>query len=134
MTSVENLVFCQNSKIDNSGRMIIENLFTTILLPFLPTQFSFSIVFTVLGINPKAEHNLKLIFKNKNTNEIVFDTNNIPINNLTSNNDVPLEFQSINFNINLQNLIFKDGGIYVAIVYFDENNIGEREIFVYAKQ
>lgn len=126
-----NLLFCTTARNEPSGATAIDNLINFFMFDFLPTQFSFDVVFTISEFT-KGQHIIKFLIKDTANSEVILDTNNVNIDFKESINKTP-QLNCINFVLNIRNMVFKNAGIHRAELYFDNNCIGEKEFYVSKK-
>jgi hypothetical protein len=102
---------------------------------FIPSLFSFAIMFGILGIEQSKEHKIRVVFRGPNPNEgPILDTGdfNYPAND--QGKDLPLEMQGFLMNLNLRNVPLKYEGEYATDIYADGILLGTFPIKVKGKQ
>ena len=136
MPTVSTFIYCEstNKPSQPNEKLIVNNPYSIIRPPYLPTVFSFSIVMHILDLDfDKESHSMKLIFKKKDSESVIIDTNNIHLpakpKELQSIN-LPKEAQGININMEFLNVDLKESGFYVTEVYIDEEKIGSYPIYI----
>ena len=132
MFELENFIYCDSCR-KEENRLIIENIINILSLKFIPTQYSFGIVFNIKyntkDKNISKNHTLEFAFLNKDDNKIIVDIKDIPIAiPITSILENGTQF--LNFNLNLQNVPFEKEGCYASLIYIDGTLIGEKELYV----
>lgn len=102
-----------------------------VLMPVaLPGNFSFSIAFNIAGFDAAQENTVKITFSDP-SNNILYDTGNV-------NFQLPPEqikvngIASMQFDIDVRNLIFREAGLYSTKVMFNNSELGEYKIQVMA--
>lgn len=94
----------------------------------IPGNFSFSIACSIAGFDAFKENCVKIMFVDSNSN-ILYDTGNVKF-------QIPTEqiektgIASMQFNLDIRNLIFKEIGLYSTKVIFNDNDLGEYKIQV----
>lgn len=105
MVKLKILIFCSEvTNLQDKG-IIFSNIFSYLELEYMPTLFSFSAIFQVTGLEDGI-HIFIVTFKNNNSDEIIFHTYDLLIN-ISRNSKIPIEFDSANLTISLNNLYFK---------------------------
>jgi hypothetical protein len=82
---------------------------------------------------PKISKNTEFLLTNINNQLIINNTGDIikpaePDNPLRKK--IPSQFVGFSLGVDMRNVIFQKEGIYVLSVYFDNEKIGERELYV----
>ena len=129
MAKIDTIIFCSDSQSIMNGQLTINNPFTNFGFKFLPTQFSFSIVFRIMDYDA-GKHTLRIKLKNKESDEVLVDTNSINIE-LQKNKLVPPNHNSTNISLNLKNIVLSCEGSYVAEVLFDDQLLIEGSFYAY---
>ena len=137
MISVINFVYCLNviRKVnpDRTETVDASGILPVLLPESIPGNFSFSIVFTVLGINPKQLNNVQIQFKKDNV--IVADSGIIsiaPIDKLEKNS-LPDDYVGLNMSMDFRNIVFKKTGIYNTLIFINSKEIASEPIYVQGK-
>lgn len=99
------------------------------LMPIaIPGNFSFAIACSIAGFDASKENCVKIMFSDPNNN-ILYDTGEvkfqIPVEQIKANG-----IASMQFNIDIRNLVFREAGIYSTKVIFNDNELGEYKIQV----
>ena len=99
------------------------------LMPIaIPGNFSFAIACSIAGFDTSKENCVKIMFSDPNNN-ILYDTGEvkfqIPVEQIKANG-----IASMQFNIDIRNLVFREAGIYSTKVIFNDNELGEYKIQV----
>lgn len=131
MTRIKNFLYCLNIN-TREGKTDILGLLSTIVPEYIPGLFSFSINFTLLGLQ-EGEHLITVKFKNPDK-EVISMIENAPIQyKKDKESNVPDEYMGINLAAGLQNVNFTKSGLYMTQILLDDKNMGEFEIFVKGK-
>lgn len=96
----------------------------------IPGNFSFAIACSITGFNASKENEVQIIFSDPNNN-VLYDTGKVkfqlPPEQIKEN-----ESASIQFNIDIRNLIFRAVGLYSTKVMLNNKELGEYKIQVIA--
>jgi len=131
MVTIKNFLYCLNVN-TTDGRTDIIGALSAMSPEYIPGLFSFSINFTILNLT-EGEHLVTVKFKNPDK-EIITSIDNVKVEykkDVTSN--LPEEYVGINVAAGLQNVDFKNSGVYSTQVLLDGVDMGEFEIFVKGK-
>lgn len=129
MARLENVIFCLTAT--RSSNQISANNIMAVLTPeYIPGLFSFSVILTVLDVEPNSKHMIYVKFIDQHQ-EVIGEAKGEVI--LEDNSNIPSEYKGLNITINWTNLNIKTTGLYQLIVYWDTNQIGEKEIYVQGK-
>ena len=105
-------------------------ILSTMTPEYIPGLFTFSVVITILDINKTADHTFKVTFSSPN--EVVgVISGSFPA--LNTQNNLPDEYKGINLVVNCNNMNMKESGEYTLLVALDDDQIGEKKIFVKGK-
>lgn len=139
MAQVTYFIYCGNvdrKKIPEVGESIIlENPFSVLTPEFIPGLFSFSIAFSILGVDATRPDNLLQIIISDEEGNIIADTNTVRINELPPDeSNTPTEYKGINFTMDFRNVPFQHNGLYTTKVIFNTSLIYENSIYVSGKK
>jgi len=135
VAKVSYFLYCANidRKTTSSGVEVVSlsNPLATINPEFVPGMFSFSIAFSILGVDVSGTNNrLRLQIVDEESNTIV-DTDVIPMPQLPPDEtEVPAEYKGYNFSMDFRNVVFTHNGLYSTKVFFNESEISEHPIYV----
>ncbi|HZJ56865.1 MAG TPA: hypothetical protein VFD89_01315 [Clostridia bacterium] len=137
MSYVSTFIYCLNTTKEQSeaGESINALGVLTALTPdFIPGSFSFSVIFSVMDIDDRDSHEIKLVFSNCAGNELV-NTGVINIPKIEDKNaiDLPKEVSGLIMSLDLRNVTFLKEGYYCTTVWFDGDKLGEYKIYVKGK-
>ena len=124
------LFFANILKTMKKGNASIVNILNYFSLSELPTQFSFNLYFTIAKFET-GDHKIRFIMLD-NENNILIETQNINVK-LAKTSETIDEVNFVNFTLNLKNILFKKEGEYVAKIFFDDEQIGEKHIYAHKK-
>ena len=92
----------------------------------IPSNYSFSISFNIVGIKAGEEHKIVLSITDPSGNECARPIDiNFNIDKIEGDNS---PYQSIGFNVDIRNLVLRSTGTYAATVCLDESPIGTHKI------
>lgn len=130
MPIISTFMYCEEAK-PIGDKLQINNPLNIFRPPFVPSTFSFSIVFGILGLDITEDLSLvRLIFKKQD--EVVIDTGNLEIKqekdpNLTV---LPMEARGLMANLDFRNVILRSEGMYETDIYLNGEKIGNYPIYV----
>lgn len=128
--SIIQLTLCENVH-STENSTVIENPFTHISFPFMPTTVSFRVAATIGLINYSGEEKIDMrlqMYKKETPKDVVFDSNPQvigPIQPPPSGGTL----ENINLDFSLNNIAIREVGIYVIKLTFD-NNTKEQEVYI----
>lgn len=133
MAKIDNFIYCLNvdRAPENQNIVIIKGISCSLSPDFIPGNFTFAIAFSVLDID-EGDHDIKIQFVNPQ-GEVVANVDDIKINYKQENN-IPKEWKGINITLSLNNVVLQSEGIYKTIVFFDGENLSEKEIYIAKKE
>lgn len=99
------------------------------LIPIaIPGNFSFAIACSIAGFDTSKENYVKIMFSDPNNN-VLYDTGEVkfqmPAEQIQTNG-----IASMQFNIDIRNLVFREEGIYSTKIIFNDSELGEYKIQV----
>lgn len=129
-------MYAERTEPNQQGQMTITNPLMLINPMFVPGMFSFSIIFGVVGINNQSDHTMQILFHSPseegepliNTGTITLPKGAAPLEKL----NLPPEQNSMMFNLDFRNVVFKTEGLYKSQVYINGDLLGEYPIYVKA--
>lgn len=140
MKKLMNFLYCDNverTQIANGGEILNAMGIMSVLIPeFIPGSFSFSIAFSVIGVDVTKENMVQVVFYEKSNNTILVDTGAITIPPTTRDSQVmiPEEYHGLNMSMDFRNVVFEKEGLYSTKIVFNGDVIGENSIFVKSKR
>jgi hypothetical protein len=115
----------------DAGGMKINNPLSAIVPMFIPSTFSFFVVFGVRDFDTKANHTIKVDFVSKSDPNFNAPTTMAAIAPLPDDpNHLPDKFMGFISTIGFQNVILQNEGEYTTVIRFDDEILGEYEICV----
>lgn len=143
MANLTNFIYCLNAEqkppTEGQGGSINAMGVLSVMTPeFVPGTFSFSIIFSVLGVKVEENNSLRVVFKNKDQNKSLIDTGDVnfpqQMKNEKNDLDLPPECLGYNLNMDFRNIVFEENGYYTTEVYLNGNLIGSQSIYVKGKR
>ncbi len=140
MARITSFIYCLGAERIQGpdGQAINANgILTNITPEYVPGSFSFSIIFSMLGIE-KSHHALQIKFINPDGQDIV-NSNIIPIpfdqivQNDPNGNLLPDDEKGLIMTMDLRNVIFKKDGEYHTEIFWDGIKLGEYKIYARGK-
>lgn len=136
MARLANFLYCLNAERQQDpqgkGESINAMGVLTVLIPeFIPGLFSFSIIFSVLDIDPHSDSQIKVAFKD-NAGNVLTDTGNITLPPMPADPDIHLPSKYVGYNLSMdfRNVVFENEGEYTTEVYFNNVLLSTTPIFV----
>lgn len=142
MASLENFIYCLSTeRVDSSGgvgsNINAMGILATITPEYVPGSFSFSIIFTILGVDiTRADNSVRMEFKKVGDEKSLVDTGTTNLPAMPENDDIelPEKYKGLNMSIDCRNIVFESEGLYVTKIYFNNDFIGEKQIYVKGKR
>lgn len=99
------------------------------LMPIaIPGNFSFAIACSIAGFDTTKENIVKIVFSDPSEN-VLYDTGEVKFQ-LPPDQIKSSGIASMQFNIDVRNLVFREVGLYSTKVMFNNNALGEYKIQV----
>ena len=137
MASLTNFVYCLNAErkppMQGEGDSINAIGILSVMTPeFVPGTFSFSIIFSVLGVDTTKANELRVVFKDDSQNKILVNTENISVPSMPNKDDIQLPAECVGYNLSMdfRNVVFESNGYYTTEIYLNNESIGSRSIYV----
>lgn len=141
MVSLTNFIYCLNAErkppIEGQGDSINAIGVLSVMTPeFVPGTFSFSIIFSVLGVDIKESNELRVVFQGEGQDKALVDTGNIRVPPMPNEDSVKLPPECLGYNLSMdfRNVVFESDGYYTTEVYLNDKPIGSRSIYVKGKR
>lgn len=134
MPKISTFMYCEQAGIDqNTQKTIINGPLHIFTPPFVPSVFSFSIVFGVIGFEGTEENVINLKFLNWD-GKVLVDTGEIIVNAENQHHEektpLPSEAQGFIANMDFRNVVMDSEGIYKTQIYINHKLEGEFPIQV----
>lgn len=141
MIILNNFVYCLGTKTelpkagDNPITSII-GLVNSLNPDFVPGNFSFSIVFSILNLDKDKEYKVEIAFVDEDENELLRTESAVLDGNTAEKNiyNVPNEYFGYNIAVELRNVILEKDGLYKTIIYIDGEKYGTYPVYVKGKR
>lgn len=133
MAKVTSFMYAANVIQDPAqGQLHIVNPLQVIAPVYIPSTYSFFVVFSISDFDIEKSHNVKIVFTNDKSPDksIVETTSNFPPIPKNPKVELPKEYEGFISSIGFQNVVIEDEGLYKTSLYFDGEKIGEYEIYV----
>lgn len=132
MAKLDNIIFCLNaSNVEGQGASA-HNILHALNPEYVPGLFTFSVIISILDMDPSENHVIEIVFSDPNGNVIVNINSALPIiENVESN--LPSEYTGFDLSMNWANVNFVCSGVYTLRIKMDAEDLGEKSIFVKGK-
>lgn len=137
MIKLANVIYCLNVQKNQvpggNGNTINAIGVVSVLTPeYIPGTFSFSVIFTLLGVDVKKENTVQIIFSKNGDDNPLVDTGTVTLSSIAEDNadNLPAEYQGIDLCMDFRNVVFESNGVYKTTIYFNNEELGCREIYV----
>lgn len=141
MAILKNFVYCLGTKTEtlNDGERPVTNIIglaNSLSPDFIPGNFSFSIVFSILDLDSNSKYKVDIAFVDETGKELIRTESTTFDGDTTEQNvyNVPNEFFGYNIAAELRNVVLEKEGKYKTVIYLNEQNIGEYPIYVKGKK
>lgn len=131
MAKVSAFLYCdsiENLMTPMGPKLTISNPLQVFTPAYIPGNFSFGILLGIIGFDTKAKHNLRILFKYRETEKVIFDTNIIEFP-IQAESKFPTDLDGTMINMDLRNVVIEKPGEYFTEVIFDGEKIGEYPIW-----
>ncbi len=131
---LQNFALCMNSSHDAIRGLCVENVLSYLNPEFVPGQFSFCIVFTIINLEKDRKYSLHIRMEHKDSSEEVLkmDTDEMFFSTI-SNNNIPQVYNGVNVSIDCKNVKFVKAGEYILKITIGEDMLKETSIYVKGK-
>ncbi|MFI3213552.1 MAG: hypothetical protein R3Y24_09420 [Eubacteriales bacterium] len=141
MVRLTSFIYCLNAEriVLKDGKQDGINamrVLSTLMPEFIPSAFSFSIVFSILGADLTKENKIQVIFK-KEDGAILLDTEEIvlPPNIVEKDTTkIPEEYVGFDLSMDFRNVIFESEGVYCTDIYFNGELLDTNNIYVRSRK
>lgn len=141
MAKILNFTYClaierKSQGIENSESINAINVLTQLTPEAIPGMFSFAIAFSILDLNLDQSNTIRITFSNSETDTPIVDSGEVIINpeNAPQNNDIPAQYRGLNICMDFRNVVFNSLGEYITKIYFNEELIDSKPIYVKGKR
>lgn len=134
MPTINNFIYCQKAErsLDGDNQVVTAvNIFMTLTPPFIPGAFSFSILFSINGIDLTKNVVVRIEFLDPDGKELA-NTGDIqfPPAPKMEGPELPDEVKGLMMSLDLQNIVFEKEGYYESVVYCDGQKLPGQKIYV----
>lgn len=126
MARVSYFIHALDTGKDPENKLIVRAPLNIIRPPFIPSTYSFSIVFSIMDIDPREKHHIRIIFKSPSGKKVFESDFETPVRKMTE--EVPVEYIGFTANIKLQNIPLEEEGHFESILIFNEERLGKYPI------
>lgn len=142
MERISNFIYClkvnrkEGAIAKKQGIIDALGVMSVINLDKLPVHFSFSIIFSVLGVNAAVKNTIRIIFKKCDNGKVLVDTGDqvLPARpEVEGAIDLPKEYRGVNISMDLPDIFFGEEGLYCTEIFFNNISLGENTIYVKSK-
>lgn len=137
MAELTNFIYCINAERipangENGDSINAIGILTALTPEFVPGTFSFSIIFSILGMDTSENNVIRIIFAKKDEEKILVDSGPVAIPPMPDKDKVslPPEYKGLNMSMDLRNVVFEEEGIYITRVFFNGDILREKTIYV----
>lgn len=141
MAKLSTFIYCLNTeKIvapDGKGESVnAHGILSNITPEFIPGSYSFSIIFTLLGIDVSKSNLIRIQFGSTNGEENLVDTGDIslPPHEVANDYGFPKEYRGLTMSMDIRNVVLKNEGLYNTVVTVNGESFSDNEIYVKGKQ
>lgn len=132
MAKVSHILFCLRATNTPEQGLCATNILSALTPEYVPGLFSFSVIITLLDIEPLVNYNLAINFYTPEKKERIIHVKG-PIMIDAIDNKIPSKYQGINLSMDWNNVEFKSSGEYVIEVILNEEILDEQVIYVKGK-
>lgn len=142
MATITNFVYCLNversiSQNGKSESITARGILNALTPEFIPSTFSFSIIFSVLDIDTSKNNTIRILFQKKEDNATpIIDSGIMPFGIKSDSRDklIPQQFKGVNVGMDLRNVILEHEGIYETKIIVNDEESFQYEIYVIGKR
>ena len=141
MAKLTNFIYCigaeripsNNGKGDAINAMGILSVLTP---EFVPSTFSFSIIFSILNIDLNKNNTIQILFSKEGSQDKLVDSGTVTIPPSTEKGDIqiPDEYKGLNMSMDFRNVVLDTEGLYKTEIYFNGELLEEKPIYVKGKR
>ncbi|MDO4816675.1 MAG: hypothetical protein Q4A83_08810 [Bacillota bacterium] len=131
MTRISDIIFCMNASSTQARGMCANGILTSITPEQIPGQFSFAVIVTFLGLDASKPHRIKVEMFNES--EVTASVEG-PMPIVHDKTGLPDDYKGLNLKMDWNKVKFCTGGEYTLTVAVDGIMLGEKKVFVMAKQ
>lgn len=130
MPILSSFIYCEQAEMNvENDKLEISNALHVFTLPALPSAFSFSIVFGILGLDNNRENNIRIVIISPDERTIV-DTGELVIEKRESLDTMPVDARGFMANMDFRNVRFDCEGMYITRITMNGDLLGGYPIYV----
>lgn len=138
MAKLNFFIYCSNfeSQPSGVGNVDAKSILTTLTPNYIPSNYSFSIVFSVVDFDNTVDNALRIEFCSPTGETLVSTKEDIIITPAPEGifpDELPNEYRGINVCLGFSNVLLKSPGEYDTKVYLNDTLIGNKKIYVIGK-
>lgn len=131
MAKVSDIIFClRATNMEGSGASAT-TILTALTPEYIPGLFTFSVIVTLLDIDPDNEHTVAIDFINPSNENVVHIE--APLPRIEDDSNLPQAYKGLNMAMDWNNVNLKVSGLYTIQVKFDGDLLQEKNIYVKGK-
>ncbi|MEQ6389290.1 hypothetical protein RZN22_08160 [Bacillaceae bacterium S4-13-58] len=130
MAKVSSFIYCEQADIKKGEKPEIGEILDVLRPDYIPGNYSFSIVFSLMDVQENQDLKVEFIGPNKN---VVLETDAFEING-NAGDEHPSEYSGVFAAFDFRNLTFKFPGIYYTNIYINGLQIASFPIPVLKKE
>ena len=137
MASLTNFIYCLSAErkppAQGQGDAINAIGVLSVMTPeFVPGTFSFSIIFSILGVDITKVNELRVVFKDDSQDKVLINTENIRVTPMQNDDNIqlPAECTGYNLSMDFRNMVFESNGYYTTEIYLNDKFLDSRSIYV----
>lgn len=131
MARVSDIIFCLRATNTDERGACATTVLTALSPEYVPGLFTFSVIVTLLDIEPNEEHNITIDFVSPTNENVVHIESQVP--HIEDNSNLPQEHKGLNMAMDWNNVNLKVSGLYKVQVNFDKVMLQEKTIYVKGK-
>ena len=134
MPTINNFIYCQKAErsFDDEHQIVnASNIFIALTPPFIPGAFSFSILFSINGVDISKNVVVRITFLDPDGKELV-DTGEVILPPMpeTEGPKLPYEVKGLVLSLDLQNVVFEKEGYHESVIYCNGEKLPGQKIYV----
>ena len=140
MAKLASFIYCANAEKMSNPEKKEESInaigvFATLTPEYVPGMFSFSVIFSILGIDTSTANQVRIVFAKSGKEKNLLDTGNISIPPLAEKEEIilPPDYRGMIMSMDFRNIVFEEDGLYSAKVFLNDEDLGDNNIYVQGK-
>lgn len=131
MAKVCDIIFCLRATNTDEQGACANTVLTALSPEYVPGLFTFSVIITLLDIEPGKEHSITIEFISPENENVVHIESQVP--QIEDSSNLPQEHKGLNLAMDWNNINFKTSGLYKIQVKLDDTLLAEKSIYVKGK-